>query len=211
MDPITLAALTAVVPSAGNLASTLLTNRANRRLAEHQSEVNYSQALDMWNRTNAYNSPAAQMQRYTDAGLNPMLIYGQQNTASMADVSTYQRPQMESPRFDSILKLEQIKGVALDNKLKNASFQAQVLKNLVSARLASEMLRHTRIVNPYVEGLKKMEYDLRSKSKTNLEKKYEFENYFYDLKLNPYNSSTIGSPLNIGISLGKQLADILGW
>lgn len=38
--------------------------------------------LDMWNLTNEYNSPAAQMQRYQDAGLNPNLIYGQQNTTS---------------------------------------------------------------------------------------------------------------------------------
>lgn len=38
--------------------------------------------LDLWNLTNQYNSPAAQMGRYQDAGLNPNLIYGQQNTTS---------------------------------------------------------------------------------------------------------------------------------
>lgn len=30
---------------------------------------------DMWNAQNAYNTPAAQMQRLKDAGLNPMLVY----------------------------------------------------------------------------------------------------------------------------------------
>lgn len=36
--------------------------------------------LAQWERENAYNSPAAQMQRFKEAGLNPHLIYGQSNT-----------------------------------------------------------------------------------------------------------------------------------
>lgn len=45
-----------------------------------QQEQAYN--LELWKLNNEYNSPAAQMQRYQDAGLNPNLIYGQQNTAS---------------------------------------------------------------------------------------------------------------------------------
>ena len=37
--------------------------------------------LDMWNLKNLYDSPESQMKRYQDAGLNPNLIYGQQNTS----------------------------------------------------------------------------------------------------------------------------------
>lgn len=37
--------------------------------------------LQMWNLTNQYNAPASQMQRFQDAGLNPNLIYSQNNTA----------------------------------------------------------------------------------------------------------------------------------
>ena len=44
-----------------------------------QQEQAYN--LELWRMTNEWNSPAAQMQRYQDAGLNPNLIYGQQNTA----------------------------------------------------------------------------------------------------------------------------------
>lgn len=44
-----------------------------------QQEQAYN--LELWNLTNEYNSPAAQMKRYQDAGLNPNLIYGQSNTA----------------------------------------------------------------------------------------------------------------------------------
>lgn len=45
-----------------------------------QQEQAYN--LQLWNLQNEYNSPAAQMKRYQDAGLNPNLIYGQQNLAS---------------------------------------------------------------------------------------------------------------------------------
>lgn len=39
------------------------------------------QNIKLWNMQNEYNNPKAQMQRYIDAGLNPNLIYSQQNTA----------------------------------------------------------------------------------------------------------------------------------
>lgn len=45
-----------------------------------QQEQAYN--LELWNLQNQYNSPAEQMKRYQDAGLNPNLIYGQQNEAS---------------------------------------------------------------------------------------------------------------------------------
>lgn len=38
--------------------------------------------LQLWNLQNEYNHPAAQMARYQQAGLNPNLIYGQQNVAA---------------------------------------------------------------------------------------------------------------------------------
>lgn len=49
------------------------TNKANQRLADQA----YANDLDMWNKMNEYNSPAAQMARFQAAGLNPNMIYGQ--------------------------------------------------------------------------------------------------------------------------------------
>lgn len=47
--------------------------------------------IENWNLQNAYNTPEAQMARYAAAGLNPNLIYSQQNTAgSIASVSPAQ-------------------------------------------------------------------------------------------------------------------------
>ena len=47
-----------------------------------QKQQEQAFTLDMWNLVNQYNTPAAQMQRFQDAGLNPNLIYSQQNTTS---------------------------------------------------------------------------------------------------------------------------------
>lgn len=53
------------------------TNKENRRFALRQQQLQNQFNLDMWNRQNAYNTPAAQVQRLMAAGLNPNLAYGQ--------------------------------------------------------------------------------------------------------------------------------------
>lgn len=63
-------------------------NEANLQLAKYS----YDKNLEQWNRENAYNSPSAQMERYKRAGLNPNLIYSQQNTAGSS-------PQMSAPQI----------------------------------------------------------------------------------------------------------------
>lgn len=56
----------------------------NLNLAKMQNQWN----VEQWNRENAYNSPAAQMARYKAAGLNPDLIYGQQNLSAASPEMT---------------------------------------------------------------------------------------------------------------------------
>ncbi|WNK13143.1 MAG: DNA pilot protein [Microvirus sp.] len=73
------------VPVVGGIAEGVYNGiqqgRANRQ--NQQNMMTQRQwALDDWNRQNDYNSPAKQMQRYKDAGLNPNLIYGQSNTTA---------------------------------------------------------------------------------------------------------------------------------
>lgn len=52
----------------------------NMKMAQFQNDV----ALANWNRQNEYNSPSAQMERLSAAGLNPNLVYGNgaDNTAT---------------------------------------------------------------------------------------------------------------------------------
>lgn len=56
----------------------------NLNLAKQQNQWN----LDQWNRENEYNTPVAQMSRYKSAGLNPDLMYGQQNLSAASPEMT---------------------------------------------------------------------------------------------------------------------------
>lgn len=79
------------------------TNIANMDLAQWQYQAN----LEQWHRENEYNSPAAQMQRYMDAGLNPNLIYGQQNLSAgspQAQAPTLQSPKLVNTRTQRALQ-----------------------------------------------------------------------------------------------------------
>lgn len=61
----------------------------NKELMDYQ----YNKDLDMWNRQNQYNSPQSQMDRFTDAGLNPNLIYSQGNPGNAVNIPKYQAPE----------------------------------------------------------------------------------------------------------------------
>lgn len=76
-----------------NLQAQRETNQAN--MAINRSQLDYAQKMyqdqvtqqwKMFNTTNAYNSPAAQKQRYLDAGLNPYMMMGSQPAASASSM-----------------------------------------------------------------------------------------------------------------------------
>lgn len=118
--------LEALAPTAINAVSTLLTNSANKKTALEMYNRQRTDALADWNMQNQYNSPAAQMQRYKDAGLNPHLIYGQTNTAPAVRSSTAETPKMMAPQVDPNLLLQlkltqaQIKNVEASTNRTNA-------------------------------------------------------------------------------------------
>lgn len=81
------AGLTAI----GGLATGLFNNKSDKKLfnkqaafAREESQKERDWQERMYNQNNAYNSPAAQMQRYKDAGLNPDLVYGDGSLTSPA-------------------------------------------------------------------------------------------------------------------------------
>jgi hypothetical protein len=88
----------AIASIAGNIASNAnINNQISEQKRENQKNRDWNLNLakmqnqwniDQWNRENAYNSPAAQMARYKAAGLNPDLIYGQQNLAAASPEMT---------------------------------------------------------------------------------------------------------------------------
>lgn len=83
-------------------------NESNKNLAEYQMSYNremadleYQRNLDMWSKTNAYNSPASQMARYQEAGLNPNLIYGQGTSGNAVGTPSYHAPRYERPTMQA--------------------------------------------------------------------------------------------------------------
>lgn len=55
-------------------------NDTNMQIAQAQNQWN----IEQWNRENEYNTPAAQVQRLKDAGLNPNLIYGNSSAGAVS-------------------------------------------------------------------------------------------------------------------------------
>lgn len=82
-----------------NLKIAKQTNNAQKQLAKYQAEQNYK----LWQENNAYNTPAAQMERYNEAGLNPNLIYGNgQSSAgnSSSPAEGYKAPTLQRAVVD---------------------------------------------------------------------------------------------------------------
>lgn len=94
-----IAASSNVLSSAGNSIATSNLNKRNRKFAKEMYGIQRQDALSDWERQNAYNSPAAQMERFKEAGLNPNLIYGQQNTAGSVSPTDFKNPQTDVPRW----------------------------------------------------------------------------------------------------------------
>ena len=105
-----IAATASTIGTAANAASQAATNRKNQDLNEAniqmQRETNkqnyeiFQQQMayntDMWNKTNAYNAPAAQVQRLLSAGINPSSFFGQGSQASL--VTAPNSPQNTAPQ-----------------------------------------------------------------------------------------------------------------
>lgn len=79
--------ITGLISGIGGIFAQNSANKANMKLAEYQNEQN----IAMWERNNAYNTPAAQVQRYVEAGLNPNLMYSQGSTGNSSSAPTMQR------------------------------------------------------------------------------------------------------------------------
>lgn len=67
-------------------------NKFQRKENERIYNRQRADALADWSMMNEYNSPAKQMARFKEAGLNPALIYGQSNVAAPVRSSDYAKP-----------------------------------------------------------------------------------------------------------------------
>lgn len=113
----------ASIAAGANMNSTLWTNAANEEMQQQQNKWN----LEQWNRNNAYNHPAAQMQRLKAAGLNPDLLYGQNASGAMGNSSSPAQGTQPIPKQPFFLDPTMFAQVSLLNaQKKNVDADTQV-------------------------------------------------------------------------------------
>lgn len=78
----------------GSLGGSIMQNQTNKKLANNAQNFE----LEMWNKSNEYNSPQAQMARLKSAGLNPNLVYG---SGSVSGNSSSSRPNAHVPEYNN--------------------------------------------------------------------------------------------------------------
>jgi hypothetical protein len=129
----------------GNIVGGLFGNRSRKREAQRQRDFSES----MWNRQNAYNTPAMQMKRLKEAGLNPALMYGQGTTGNAEKALPYQQAQIESVGANFAQATAAGAQASIANsqaKLNNANAAYQGIAGAVKAKefgLAKEIAGYT--------------------------------------------------------------------
>ena len=109
----------AAIEGVFNLAQSGINAAVQKKQAKRQYEydvkkmqLQHQQNIDLWNMQNEYNTPKAQMERYSDAGLNPNLIYSEGASAlsgnstsppPSAEIASYQVPNNEIKIFDGVV------------------------------------------------------------------------------------------------------------
>lgn len=93
-----LAAGQGLIGALGSIATTAMQNKANKELAEYSFDMQ----RQMIQEQNEYNSPAAQMQRYKEAGLSPNLMFGGIDSGSQNGIAKYDAPTMQRPDIPQV-------------------------------------------------------------------------------------------------------------
>lgn len=137
----------------GNLAGGAIGAHNSLKMLEYQNQYNREMAdlqwqryQDAWNKENAYNSPAQQVQRLKEAGLNPALMYGS-GSASVGNSSHLPSPpSVSSERVDlgdygvSAAGQSLMQGLLASSQIdKNLAEAQQVRQNTVNLNTANEL------------------------------------------------------------------------
>lgn len=148
-----------VLGGALNAWSTGNMNRKSREFAERMYMLQRSYAQADWQMQNEYNHPAAQMRRFQEAGLNPNLIYGQQNTGAPLTSPDIQKPEFNVPRYGdaiaggALTAIDQIYNLELKQaQVDNVEYQRAIMVQEAALKAAQ--------VASTVVGTERKEFDL---------------------------------------------------
>jgi hypothetical protein len=130
-----------IASTIGGVVSTNKTNKNNMAINQMNNEFNAAEAekarqfqLDMWNKTNEYNTASAQRQRLEEAGLNPYLMMngGSAGTAQSAGTTSpaSAAPPLSMQRQDfSGLNNALSSALQLSNQTKETNANVQTLQS----------------------------------------------------------------------------------
>ena len=155
--PFPLKAAAPIIGAGINAASTLLTNRSQKKYAQSTYAQQRKDSLADYAMTNEYNSPQKQMERLKLAGLNPNLAYGSANTTSApvrsTDAKSYspQAPQVDSSSIQSGLMNQ------YDIDIKKET--ANNLRTQNTVQIQEALLKAAQILATN-QGTKKSSFDL---------------------------------------------------
>lgn len=165
-----------------NYEAQKLANQGNLELAKYA----YSANLDQWNRQNEYNSPAAQMKRFEEAGLNPNLIYSQGNSGNAASSPQFNPPTLQPASrravdYGQVIgnMIGQYNNLRLQQKeieLKNAqinNLESQASYNGVRESLGNQLIGFNNERNPLALNLLSQHINNQVITATNLAERAE--------------------------------------
>lgn len=180
---ITAAAIGAGAAIAGSGANAIIAGKMNRKTRAWQEKMTHRQrewALQDWDMQNKYNSPAMQMQRLKEAGLNPHLVYGNgaaQNTGDNVRATDTGNWNPTTPQIDTragAIGLQayydaQVKDQTIENlKAQNADIvEAAKLKEAQRLKLGVDT-EYNQFRSNFEQGLAEISRSLRTENLRNL-------------------------------------------
>lgn len=181
----------------GALGGSILNNLQNRRLANNAQNFE----LEMWNRSNEYNSPAAQMARLKSAGLNPNLVYG---TGTVSGNSSSAPPRAHVPEINNVIT--PMLGALLDTirtQASTANTQAETANKIADTKnkgiLFDNLTNQYQIgqfkltdILPYESALLKQKFDFNKKL-------YNYQSSLFDPNLTLMQNKSEMSKYDLGL------------
>lgn len=178
-------------------------NSRQRQFQKDQAEYAYRMDLEQWNRANRYNSPAEQMKRFQDAGLNPNLVYGRGESGNAT--SAPPRYQAVNGQFGGL----EFTMPMIGNMI--GAYQDAVLKNKQTDLLSMEIdaVNKSNLLKELDALIKQMDIDKRA-GKTPGAYAYKGTD-FYDIQAKELGNRLNEAKIREVMSRGDNLQAVNWW
>ena len=168
--------------NATNLQIARETNQQQYQMFQEQNSFNERR----YNHTQAYNTPAAQMQRYQDAGINPYIAAGNVQTGNVqSSLQSAQAPQLHTAQVAPALGM----GDAIQNSFTQIG---NVVAQYAQNELALSQAQKNRAEAGWVDRLNGAQFNKMSAETNNLQQQGSLLGLDYKMK-----SDTLGNYIKL--------------